>query len=65
MPFVLVPQADGTMLFSCSTNRNACLAVWNTESGTQEQTGFYDTGNVVIRNDNGDDLQRWILEPVE
>lgn len=63
--FVLVPQADGTMLFSCSTNRNACLAVWNTESGTQEQTGFYDTGNVVIRNDNGDDLQRWILEPVE
>lgn len=63
--FVCVPQADGTMLFSCSTNRNACLAVWNTESGTQEQTGFYDTGNVVIRNDNGDDLQRWILEPVE
>lgn len=63
--FVLVPQANGTMLFSCSTNRNACLAVWNTESGTQEQTGFYDTGNVVIRNDNGDDLQRWILEPVE
>lgn len=63
--FVCVPQADGTMLFSCSTNRSACLSVWNTESGTQEQTGFYDTGNVVIRNDNGDDLQRWILEPVE
>jgi hypothetical protein len=33
--------------------------------GTQEQTGFYDAGNVVIRNDIGDDLQRWILEPVE
>ena len=63
--FVLVPQADGTMLFSCSTNRSACLSVWNTDMGTQEQTGFYDAGNVVIRNDIGDDLQRWILEPVE
>ena len=63
--FVLVPQADGTMLFSCSTNRSACLAVWNTDTGTQGKTGFYDAGNVVIRNDIGDDLQRWILEPVE
>ena len=63
--FVLVPQADGTMLFSCSTNRSACLAVWNTDTGTQGQDGFYDAGNVVIRNDIGDDLQRWILEPVE
>ena len=63
--FVCVPQADGTMLFSCSTNRSACLAVWNTDTGTQGKTGFYDAGNVVIRNDNGDDLQRWILEPVE
>lgn len=63
--FVLVPQADGTMLFSCSTNRSACLSVWNTDTGTQEQTGFYDAGNVVIRNDIGDNLQRWILEPVE
>lgn len=63
--FVLVPQADGTMLFSCSTNRSACLSVWNTDTGTQGKTGFYDAGNVVIRNDIGDDLQRWILEPVE
>ena len=63
--FVLVPQADGTMLFSCSTNRSACLSVWNTDTGMQGKTGFYDAGNVVIRNDIGDDLQRWILEPVE
>ncbi|MGN1224386.1 MAG: RICIN domain-containing protein, partial [Ruminococcus sp.] len=62
--FVLSPQSDGTMLLSCSANRSACLSVWNQATGSNYDTGFYASGNVVIRNDIGDDLQRWILEPV-
>lgn len=60
--FVLVPQADGTMMLSCSANRSTCLSVWNDEVGSSLGTGFYAYGNVVIRNDIGESTQRWILE---
>lgn len=60
--FILVPQADGTMMLSCSANRSTCLSVWNNEVGSYLGTEFYAYGNVVIRNDIGENTQRWILE---
>ncbi len=63
--FVLVPQADGTMMLSCSANRSTCLSVWSNDVGSSLGTGFYAIGNVVIRNDIGESTQRWILEKNE
>jgi uncharacterized protein YvpB len=63
--FVLIPQEDGTMLFSCRTNRSACLAARGTTAGTATGTGFYTDGNIVIQNHTGDNAQHWILEEVE
>lgn len=63
--FVITLNQDDTFVLSCRTNRSACLSVYGLLEGSVFGTGFYDDGNAVIQNYNGENTQHWILEKVE
>lgn len=62
--FVIEPQKNGTIRFSCRTNRSACLAAVGSQNGTAGGTAYSSAGNAVIKTFTGDSSQLWYLEKV-
>lgn len=63
--FVIEPYLNGTIRFSCRTNRNACLAVNGSVSGSSTGSNYNSSGNAVIKTFTGDSSQLWYLEAVQ